>query len=58
MSKTINLDIPASAEVRARRSVITSLLDEMLSHEITKEQVVLAIDDMVSVAIVKESPLS
>lgn len=51
MSKTIELNIPASAEVRARRNVIMSLLDEMLSHEITKDQVVLALDDIVGSAI-------
>lgn len=53
MSKTIELNIPASADVRARRSVIINLLEEMLSHDLTKEQTVLAIDDLVGAAIMQ-----
>lgn len=53
MTKTIDLNIPASAEVRARRNVIMSLLDEMLSHDLTKEQFILAIDDIVGAAVMQ-----
>jgi hypothetical protein len=51
MSNTVNLDIPASAEIRARRSVILNLLESLVEHDMTKIEVVNAIDDLVRASI-------
>lgn len=50
MSQTVKLDIP-SAEVRARRSVILNLLEELNEHNSTTMQTVDAIDDLIRAAI-------
>lgn len=51
MTKTIYLDTPAKAEVRARRSVILNLLENLNEHSSTTMQTVDAIDDLIRVAI-------
>lgn len=50
MSNTVSLDIP-SAEVRARRSIILNLLEELNEHNSTTMQTVDAIDDLIRAAI-------
>lgn len=50
MSATIKLDIP-SAEVRARRSIILNLLEELNEHNSTTMQTVDAIDDLIRAAV-------
>lgn len=50
MNKTVNLDIP-SAEVRARRSIILNLLEELNEHNSTTMQTVDAIDDLIRAAV-------
>jgi hypothetical protein len=51
MSKTIELDIPASAEIRARRSVILNILEALTEHDMTKIEAVNALDDLVRASI-------
>lgn len=46
-----NLDIPRSAEIRARRSVILNILEALTEHDMTKMQAVDAIDDLVRAVI-------
>jgi len=58
MNKTVNLDIPASTEVRARRSVILNILEALTEHDMTKMQAVDAIDDLVRAAIAQTTGLS
>jgi hypothetical protein len=50
MNKTVNLDIP-NAEIRARRSIILNLLEELNEHNSTTMQTVDAIDDLIRAAI-------
>lgn len=50
MSQTVKIDIPI-AEVRARRSVILNLLEELNKHNSTTMQTVDAIDDLIRAAI-------
>jgi hypothetical protein len=45
MSKTINLNLPDPA-IRARHNVIRSILEDLVSHEITMDEAVKSIDHM------------
>lgn len=47
----IDLPIPAGAGVRARINMINSILDDLISHELNREQVVRAICDLIIVEI-------
>lgn len=46
MAATIELDIPADPNVRARQSVIRTILSDLTSHQITMEEAIKSLDHL------------
>lgn len=55
MSETVELDIPADAAVRARRSLIQNLLEALIEHDATTMQTVDAIEDLIRAVLYQQA---